>query len=343
MLVHWPILSGWLTIDPIYRFSGLSKSVWMQGVLPGDAFIDGNAGVTTQALGTLSAQDWLHGVVPWWNPYSGIGLPLAGEMQSSSFFLPFILLLLLPAGLTLLKISLQVVAGYATFALLRQLDLQTSAALAGAIVFELNGTFAWIAHAPVLPVAFLPLLLLGIERAAAASRVGRVGGWRWITVSISYCLLAGFPEVAYLDGLLALAWTSTRAFTLHPHTGRFLLNVAIGGGAGLALAAPLLVAFADFLSVAYVGGHTGFADRYFLSPNMAMLLFPYVAGSVGNHVFWFTIGGYLGLPMLFLAVLGVLTSTYKMRWLLGVWLATTFTASVGVPGVTWLVEAVPLV
>ncbi len=317
----------------------------MQGVLPGDAFIDGNAGVTTQALGVLAARDWLHGIVPWWNPYSGIGLPLAGEMQPAAFFLPFLFLLLLPAGVACLKVAMQAVAGCSTFALLRQMGLGRPAALAGGVVFELNGTFAWIAHAPMLPVAFLPLLLLGIERAAAAAEHGRSLGWRWITIAIAYALLAGFPEVAYLDGLLALAWSAWRGLGLPPAARlAFAGKVGLGGGLGMLLAAPLLTGFADFLLRATVAGHVDFGHRALVAPNLAMLLFPYVAGTVGNHTFWFTIGGTIGLPVAFLGSLALWRPRASgPRILLAAWLVVGLAAAADAPMIRSAVDAIPLV
>src|ERR1700733_5482198 len=79
VIVHVPALFNWISVNPIYWESGLASTTPEQSALlrgfPG--WVDGNAGVTTQALGKLAAEDWLHGTVPWWNPYSGVGLPLA--------------------------------------------------------------------------------------------------------------------------------------------------------------------------------------------------------------------------------------------------------------------------
>jgi hypothetical protein len=48
-----------------------------------------------------------------------------------------------------------------TYLLLRRLA-RAPASAAGGTAFALNGTFAWL-YVPVNPVAFLPLLLLGVE------------------------------------------------------------------------------------------------------------------------------------------------------------------------------------
>src|SRR6185437_7685315 len=185
------------------------------GLVPGLPTIDPNIGFTAQALGTQAARQWFAGQIPWWNPYEGVGMPLAGEMQSAAFF-PLTLLLIAPFGQTVFHVCLQIIAGVSTYYLLRQLRLARTAALTGAVLFEFNGVFAWLANAVVNPVPFLPLLLLGVERALVSAQsaetaqgwsrriVARhlVEGWAWIAIALALSLLAGFPEVAYLDGLL---------------------------------------------------------------------------------------------------------------------------------------------
>ena len=98
LVAHAPELLGWASSNPAFIVSGL-------GVLPGSSplpalpgWIDPNAGFTVQALGGLAARDWLGGHAPWWNPYDGVGLPLAAEAQNGGMFLPFVLLLRLFDG-----------------------------------------------------------------------------------------------------------------------------------------------------------------------------------------------------------------------------------------------------
>ena len=76
LAVNLPALTGLFRYDPLYIVSGLTPGTWTtNGLPPGYPWVDGNAGVTTQALGTLAARDWLSGVVPWWNTYSGVVCP----------------------------------------------------------------------------------------------------------------------------------------------------------------------------------------------------------------------------------------------------------------------------
>ena len=355
LALHWPHWSGWLSENPAFVVSGLAEPAGAgRGVLAGyPGWIDGNAGVTLQALGGLAARDWLAGSVPWWNPYAGVGLPLAAEGQNGAFFLPFVLLLRLFDGVVYLKIVLQVVAGLACYALLRELALARLAALTGALCFELNGTFAWFGHGPILPIAFLPMLLFGIERARRCPRQGAA----CVGLAIGWSLLAGFPETAYLDGLLGLAWLGVRVSGTRDKRG--LLAAAIAGGAGgVLLAAPPLLAFAQSLPISFVGNHQDFSGATFTPASRAALLLPYLFGppmygglhltgaaGLGQFVQWFKTAGYLDLPLVALAVMAIRWRAREtaLRWMLAGWTVCVLSRASGVPWISAAVNLVPLV
>jgi hypothetical protein len=83
-------------------------------------------------------------------------------------------------------------------------------------------------------VAFLPLLLLGIEHVYSASAECRRGGWWLIAVAGTLSTTPG-PEV---DTLLAICWFAWRCGCLP----RDRLRAMIGKGAAGAVIAVLLVA-----------------------------------------------------------------------------------------------------
>jgi hypothetical protein len=347
-LVHALELSGWLSPNPLYLTAGLSPDWLSNGPIRGlPGWIDGNAGVTLQALGRLAVHDLRAGILPWWNPYSGVGMPLAGEMQPAAFFLPFVLLLGLDDGVLYLKITLQILSGLFTWGLMRQLGLRRGPALLGALLFELNGTFAWAADSPTLPIAFLPLLLWGIERAAAAARVGSRHGWAMIAMAIAYALLAGFPETAYIDGLLGLAWAMLRLVQGRGHRTGFALRVGFGGVVGLLLAAPLLVAFISFVQQSSGGrllGHFPFPAGL-----LAQFLLPYAYGPIffAGRADWYLLGGYFGVSVVALAISAIAGAAPRPQralcWLLAGWLAACACKIANVPGVTGLWNAIPLI
>ena len=208
LAVAMPQLLDWLKSDPMLYTGGMTRDL-TDAFLRGVPKIDPNSGFTTQALGYRAALDWLQGDVPWWNLYSGVGLPLAAEYQPAAFF-PLTLLLLLPYGMLWQQLFLQFLAGLGAYALLRQLGLARLAATTGGLLFAFNGTLAWFSGASVQPIPFLPWMLLGIERARLKTTLDLHGGWRLFALSMALSLLAGFPETAYINGLLAFAWAILR-------------------------------------------------------------------------------------------------------------------------------------
>jgi len=345
-LAHAPLLLLGLSADPMLFHAELTPTA-VHGPLPGlPGWNDPNSGFTVQALGGLAAQEWLHGRVPWWNPYSGVGLPLAGEMQPAVFFLPFALLLALSNGVLLLKIALQVMTGWADFALLCQLGLARRVALIGAILFELNGTFAWSAHAPIHPIPFLPLLLLGVERALSRARTRRRGGWAWVAVAIGFSLAAGFPETAYIDGLLALVWAALRLARL-PGRARWhgLGKLALGGALGLAISAPATLPFLQGLGAADIGFH-GQGSVPLPAPTYALFLIPYLYGPI--HYDWQIdqwgyAGGYVAMAPCLLALLALRRRNHErgVRLLLAGWITLCVAESARLPGLTGLLDLLP--
>jgi hypothetical protein len=347
--IHWPEVSGWLSSNPLYLESGLTRDWRPNGVIPGSpGWIDGNAGVTLQALGRLVADDWKRGIVPWWNPYTGAGMPLAGEMQPAAFFLPFVLLLGFDGGILVLKIVLQIIAGLATCGLLRQLGLRTLSSLTGGILFQLCGTFAWASDSPILPIAFLPLMLLGIEHALSAARGSRPGGWLLLSVSLAFSLLAGFPETAYINGLLCLSWTLLRWVQARGIRAHFAARIALGGTVGILLAAPVITAFASFLGQSYQGIRS-FAHFRLPAHHFAQYLFPYVYGPIffEGQLDWFMLGGYIGVPAISLACISIARGKYAperaLRWLLVAWITAALAKTADAWGITSVWNALPFI
>jgi hypothetical protein len=354
LAVHFPHWSGWLSENPAYLVAQLATQGTGHGPLAGyPGFIDGNSGVTVQALGGAAARDWLRGTVPWWNPWSGQGLPLAAELQNGAFFLPFVLLLRLFDGVVWLKMVLQVVAGLSCRGLLRGLGVPRVPSLACALCFGLNGTFAWFGHGPILPIAFLPLLLLGVETAIRAPALGAL----LIGAAIGWSLLAGFPEVAYFDGLLAFGWAMVRLCRARPR-GRYFGALAMGLAAGVLVAAPPLWAFVQALPDSWIGFHADFRAAFLPAGGRASLLFPYLygppmagglsltgAGSEAWFLRWYHVTGYLDLPVLMLAVMAVRAGARDaaLRWYLAAFLVVALGRVCGVPVLAGLANAVPLV
>ncbi|WP_198390088.1 hypothetical protein [Burkholderia ubonensis] len=350
LIVKAPLLLGLLIADPTLLYAGLQ-----QGLLPGPfggfpplPTIDPNIAFTSHALGHRAILDILHGQWPWWNYYEGVGAPLAGEMQSAAFF-PLTWLLYFRNGQLYMHLALQMIAGVSTYLLLRRLRIAQVGAVAAALVFQFNGTFAWLANAVINPIAFLPLTLIGIELALERVASGRRGGAVWITIGLAAALYAGFPEMAYLDGLLILGWALARTATLPAALRtRFLLRVCTGGVAALLLSAPILLAFFDYLPLSFTGGHEGdgFASSHLAASTLIATLVPYIFGGIFQDPaagsFWGSVGGYAGIVLLMLALYGTVGKRYRgLRILLALWVIVTVAMSYGLPGTSVIVRIIP--
>jgi hypothetical protein len=304
--------------------------------------LDFNVGVLSEAQGRRAVLDILSGIIPWWNPYEGVGTPLAGNMQSAALFPPT-LLLGLPDGLLYLHLLLQATAGLFTYLLLRRLGVSPLAAFTAGVLFEFNGTFSWL---PTLPIAFLPMLLYAVELEMAQI----AGAWRWIAVALALSLYAGFPEMAYIDGLLVAVWTLARLATgQNIQRRRAFLHIVFGVACGLLLSAPILIAFIDYLGVGFYSLHSnGFLGGQHLDGHFAVnLALPYLFGLLFNKpttpgvlFYWCTIGGYVGVGLLALGLLGAAGRRLRgLRLALLLWLAFCMVATYGLPGGKFLIHA----
>jgi hypothetical protein len=310
------------------------------GLLGGMPTIDPNIGTTSQALGHLAADDWLHLRIPWWNPYEGSGTALAGEMQSAALFPPT-LLLAISNGQLYEHILFELVAGWATYLLLRRLALRRWACAAAAIGFALNGTFAWFGHAAANPVALLPVLLLGLELAYAATVAGRRGGWWLISIAAALSIYAGFPETAYVDALFAAGWFLWRAACAgRAGLSAFVRKGLAGAATGGLLAAPIIVAFAGFLDRGYTASFNLIAAPHLEIHALPQLVLPYIYGSIFEfhdtsgliRGIWGSVGGYLTMSAVLFGGLGLVSRGHRgLRAMLGLWLALALSRMYGAP------------
>jgi hypothetical protein len=349
-LAALPQLIGYLQADPMLYLSELAVGQASR-IQPGLPYADPNHGYGTQALGRLALWVWSQGEVPWWNHYTGIGVPLAAQYVSAAFF-PITLLQLLPYGMAWQQLALQVIAGLGTYGLLRQLGTRPFAAAAGGLLFAFNSQLALFAHAPATVVPFLPWMLWGIDRIAVAANASRRGGWGMLAAAMALSLLGGFPETAYLQGLLALAWTIVRGLQL-PRTAwrSYSLGIVAGGLTGIAIAAPQVYAFLEYLPNADIGEHgERFAHEALPIAALVPTAIPYFIGPIIGYIgpgqellllLWGGIGGYLTLALLLAAVAGFATRRDAISWLLLAWSILALLRTFGFPGLSYLWNLIP--
>jgi hypothetical protein len=353
-ILCFSIFGPYLT-DSVYSYSALG--IGLRGrTLPGYPTIDPNIGVTSHALGMRAAQDILSGRLPLWNHYEGLGAPLLGGMQSAALFPPT-LLLALPHGQAIEHCLLQLIGGLGAFLFFRRFGLGVTAALVGGVLYELNGVFAWLRNAVFNPVAFLPWLFFAFESMRCA--VLAKEGWRVHfpiiclgAVAGSLALYAGFPEEVYLYVLLLTAWGVFRCVGLSGRQLATFAGIALASIClGLALSAPCLVAFVEFLKEADLASHggEGFYGQWLPPNSLVQYLLPYVFGPIfatfdqGIAPVWGAIGGYAGLLPVMAAVGSLLTpGRRKEKFFLAGWIVVALGATHGWPGIYFLFMQLPL-
>lgn len=352
VVANFPAIVGIIDVNPLYTYAGLTRSratPW----LPGVSTIDINVGGTSQALGHRAALDWLHGHVGWWNPYEGLGTPLAAGMQSAVFF-PLTLLLAFSDGQLAFRLVLEATAGLTTYLLAERLGLRRSVAGVAGIAFALDGTFAWFQHAAINPVALLPAALLGVE--VAYDR--ELGDWRGLLLPLALALsiTAGFPETAFYDDLLVVAWALWRAASAPTGAERLRRTARLGvlGAGGVALTAPLVLAFRSYLSEGNVGAHTSMATVHLPPSDLLTLIDPYLIGPLKAFVvsgsgavdnLFRTDSGYLLVTGTVLALAGLVLSRREtgIRLLLAAYAGVVTARNFGVTPVERLFAHLPYI
>ncbi|HEV3213580.1 MAG TPA: hypothetical protein VGZ03_09320 [Acidimicrobiales bacterium] len=329
--------------NPVAVFSGLRTPA---SGLPSFPTTSPNAYATQYAVGVRSGSLLVHGHVPWWNPYQGLGTPIVGGL------FPLNPLLLVHDGALLFHLVLAAIAGVATYWLLREFRCSPLLAAIGGMLYATNGTLAWLADAAATPVCFLPVMVLGVERARNAAREQRGGGWRWLAVGTGLALLSGSVQTAALGlvlvGVVAVqrGWTLTRG-----QLGAYARKAVGGLAAGVAIAAPSLVALDSYLSSAYVAQHAGRAADHSLSgAYLAMSVAPYLFGRIGAnafpeiHALWSGVGGYAGFALLALGIASLFGRRDRgLRLVLAAWVGLSLADAVGMPVVRQVLAAIPLV
>src|SRR5262245_58657074 len=130
----------------------------------------------------LARRAFAAGELPLWNPGTGLGAPLAANLNSGAgnpVQLP-LNVAATPARADAFYLARLLVLALGTWAFLRALALGTTAAILGAATVDYGGyAIAWIAHHPLSTELFLPIMLLGCERGRRGDRRG------WVTLAFA--------------------------------------------------------------------------------------------------------------------------------------------------------------
>ena len=153
-----------------------------------------------------------HGEFPFWNPYVGVGQPLAAD-TTQNLFSPIAPRYFLPVEFWDVVIFLTIwLAGFFTFLFLRSLRLGFASSISGGIIYMLSGAFVTNLPDPgVAVIIFTPLILFSIEKIIQNKNP------KFIVlgaVSLACGILGGYPEPVILQIVLAVAYFPIEYFHL---------------------------------------------------------------------------------------------------------------------------------
>ena len=192
--------------------------------------------------------------LPLWNPYQGVGAPLAANMQSAAFDPLLLAVDLHPTPLTwdLSILGAFVLGAAAAYLFGRVLGLQVVPAVVGSAAFSLSGWFFLFSNnAYSRSYVFLPLLFLLVELTLRSRR------WWWpvlaLGVAIAENIYIGMPEASFFVIGAAAVYAVVR-LVQERTTMPIRISIARLGGAsvlGVLLAAPLLLLFLEYEPLSY--------------------------------------------------------------------------------------------
>jgi hypothetical protein len=274
-------------------------------------------------------QALLEGRLPLWAPHTFSGWPFAASPQTQTFYPATLgsLVAPFPALIVLDLVAHLWLAAVGTYLLLRMtFGLGAGAAAFGGMAFALSGRFvaqAYAGHAPFwAAAAYLPLLLLAVDRAVARAALGagvwRAGPWLWVGGLLAglQLLSGGFPLVWLtwlFVGLYRIGDTLRRAPTSARAWGRELGVLSVIVAMGTTVAAVQVLPAIELLGLST---RASSAYEYAVAGSFPPALLPTLlfagAGDPRQEYFW-EYYAYPGVVPLALAVVGLTQAARERR------------------------------
>ena len=282
LVAYHQVAFGGKTFDTSSLTTGVNGADPPTGVSPADVHdvfrIDPAASAwVSRPWAWVVHQELAHGKWPLWNPYQATGSPLAANAQSAAFDPLMMAVNLHPTPLTwdLSFLFVFMLGAAATYLFLRALGIGFLGAIVGAATFTLSGYFPLVNNNSYVRIyAYLPILLLGIDRVIRTSR------FRWVAfvaVATAGSILAGMPESTYLVLFAAGAYALYRV-TKSPRVDWPGAALRLGGGLllGVGLASPLILLFLQYLPLSSNSHGPGVGDRTGATATLLYWLVPYL-------------------------------------------------------------------
>ncbi len=349
-LLLFLLLHGIFFHDVAFHGHSLSASTFVAGLTPHGP-VDAPPNVPPPHLLDAEGAAWVDepspylaraafaaGELPLWNPGTGLGAPLAANLNSGAGN-PLQLALNLwpsPRHADLFHLARLVVLACGMWVFLRELGVTALAASVGAVILAYGGyPLAWIVHHPLSTELFLPWMLLGLER----GRQGRAGGWALLVVAAAGSLLGGKLQASLLCFAFVAIWAWMRGRRRDGGRGWVTAALAIGGLAGACLVAAFLLVPAVELMVRAsgltLGGRAQLAGFMVPWPSLASLAVPGLFVAPGRSFADGLLTPAIGSVAVLLAAIGIAAqgSPFRsMARLCGLWAAVLLLRNAGAFG-----------
>jgi hypothetical protein len=245
--------------------------------------------ITTQMLPwwNLSKEIIRSGHFPFWNIFSGNGLPLMANMQSAVFFPLSWLFYVFNVRWALLFYSFAklFLMGFFTYLYLKELKLSYYVSLIGAVMFAFCGAnVIWFLWPLTSVILILPLSFFVIERYFNTRDVKTV---LWLAPITAFGLFAGHPQTFFYIFLVIYSYTVFKSFASGLTIRLAVKELAIISGfyvLGFLMSAIAVLPFLEYLKLsANLNYRAGFAENpFYLQPLMFITnLIPDFYGNTG--------------------------------------------------------------
>ena len=318
IIMFWPAMTGQKILAPVDIPPNLFPK--FHYVDPNASGVPDNHYVIDLILGDLSRnllvhQAWRDGEMPWWDPFTDCGKPLAAEANAVNVSDPFkvILFHLLPFEMAYnwIRIVPFLVSGVLAFGLLRHFGFAFTPSFWGGLLYEFAGCNALMFAGPTVQASFAyyPLLWLLWDRGIHENKISWFLGSSLVTALI---FLSGNLQSHAYPFLFALAFVAGYGWCRRERWRLLFAGSAIALTAGLCLAAPFLFSQVELFFLSARSVRAEFVPKQMLSGVASVTaLFPWALGTFrtldlskslgqGGLGFW----PYIGSAALIIALLG---------------------------------------
>lgn len=272
----------------------------------------------------LATTLYSEGEIPLWNPYIGVGQPLAAD-SSHHVFSPFVLGFFLPVQFWDFPLLAALwVAGIFTFLFLRNLGLNFTSTISGGIFYMLSGGFAWYLTNPnVMVMAFTPFILYSLEKIYQNRNLKHIV---LASIAFSFGVLGSHLESIVFQLLFVGLYVGYRVLhTLFSRQGinqaqildkisvlstKMMLSWSILGLiGGLGLSAFFIFPVYEFIQNGFLEHDPSWGVRASNPIGILSAFVPYILGPL--HGYWtqnitgIGLWGYVGIFALFFSIVGV--------------------------------------